>query len=128
MSKPSVLIVEDHPNMREMLVTVVEMKGMIALEAEDGLQAIRVLRELMPDAVILDVELPGGINGMDILRAMRKKKRFQDTPVILHTSQPAIANMPEADAADLVMLKPADPDELMIMINRLIKSRKKVEP
>ncbi|GAB4309185.1 MAG: hypothetical protein Kow00117_02510 [Phototrophicales bacterium] len=124
MAKPSILIVEDHPNMREALAGIINKHDMVALEAEDGLGAIRILRDVMPDAVILDVELPGGINGMDILQAMRKKKRFQDTPIILHTSQPAIANMPESNAADLVILKPADPYELIVMLKRLINARK----
>jgi len=123
MSKSLVLIVDDHPVMRDTLVQVFRWEPVNTLTAENGVQALAMLREIAPNLIILDVEMPGGVSGIDVLKAVRRNPRLAETPVILHTSESGVANLPEADAADLVLLKPADPDHLIMMVERLLGPR-----
>ena len=119
-NSPMVLIVEDHPMMRETLANMFRLEGMDTLVVDRGDQALVMLRTGSPDLVMLDVELAGEMSGLDVLLAIRSDPRYAATPVVLHTCEPAVANMPEAKTADLVLLKPADLDQLLRLTQRLI--------
>jgi len=121
MNRPLVLIVEDHPLMRETLVNALQLEGMDTLIADGGDKALDLLCVSAPDLVILDVELPGALSGLDVLLAIRRNPRLASTVVVLHTSEPGVANMAEAKAADLVLVKPADLDQLLLLMQRLLK-------
>jgi DNA-binding response OmpR family regulator len=122
MNKSLVLIVEDHPLMRETLPNALQLEGMDTLTVDRGDQALVLLRVSSPDLVILDVELPGALSGLDVLLAIRREPRIASTVVVLHTSEPGVANMAEAEAADLVLLKPADLDQILMLMQRFLKT------
>jgi CheY-like chemotaxis protein len=121
MNRSLVLIVEDHPLMRETLANALQLEGMDTLAADCGEKALDLLGVSAPDLVILDVELPGAFSGLDVLLAIRRNPRLASTGVVLHTSEPGVANLAEAKAADLVLLKPADLDQLLLLMRRLLK-------
>jgi two-component system, OmpR family, phosphate regulon response regulator PhoB len=120
MTKSLVLIVEDHPDMLETLVKIYQLADFDTITAIDSKQTLFWLRKKAPDLVILDMELPGDLNGLDILRAIREDRKLSSTPVILHTAQPGVSNLPAAQAADLVLLKPVNPDDLIMLSHRLL--------
>lgn len=119
MANPLVLIVDDHPMMRETLISVFKWEPFDTISASNGKEAMLQLRRKKPDIVILDMEMPGGMNGIEVLQEMRGDPALQAIPVILHTSEAAAASLDEAQAADLILLKPADPDDLIMFVNRL---------
>ena len=119
MKQPLVLIVDDHPMMRETLVSVFKREPVDTVSASNGQEAMLQLRRKTPDIVILDMEMPGGMSGIEVLQEMRKDSALESIPVILHTSEAAAASLEEAQAADLILLKPADPDDLIMFVNRL---------
>jgi len=82
-----VLIVDDSAGIRTRLVTLLtEIAGVeVVGQAESVAQAIAALRELRPDAVILDLRLPDG-NGLDVLRLIQREKIL--TAVIVLTNYP----------------------------------------
>lgn len=123
MRAPRVLVVEDHPQMRESLVRVLEMEGMDVNSTDRGEFVFKQMKRSMPDVVVLDVDLAGRLTGLDVLQTIRSHPRIGELPVILHTSESGITAAPEADMADLMIMKPADPDELVLMINRLLHMR-----
>ena len=67
-----VLVVDDHPLMREGIVAVIQAEADIAVvgEASDGQQAIEAFRRLRPDVTLMDVQMPA-MNGIDVIKAIR---------------------------------------------------------
>lgn len=121
MRNPLILVVDDNPTMQNVLSMTFNMEGMDTLVAERGEYAWGLLHREKPDLVILDVNLKGKISGIHILRAMRKDPELSRIPVVLLTAEHVAADSPEAQAADLVMLKPADPDQLIMLSQRLMR-------
>jgi DNA-binding NarL/FixJ family response regulator len=83
---PTVLIVDDHPSFRASARGVLEADGFeIVGEAEDGSSALRLLRELRPDVVLLDVQLPD-MTGFDVCEECGDLDR---TAIVLVSSRDA---------------------------------------
>ncbi|SOD72234.1 two-component system OmpR family response regulator [Jatrophihabitans sp. GAS493] len=66
------LVVEDEPNLADVLVRMLTFDGWQAEKAADGTTAIRLAREFRPDVVVLDVTLPD-ISGLDVLKRLREE-------------------------------------------------------
>ena len=79
MATVRVLIAEDEPSIRGLLVHHLKREGFVALEAADGTSALRSARAGI-EVAVLDIGLPG-IDGLEVLRALRREGR--DTPVML---------------------------------------------
>jgi DNA-binding NarL/FixJ family response regulator len=79
----TVLIVDDHPSFRASARTLLESEGYeVVGEAESGETAVDAARELHPDLVLLDVQLPG-IDGFHVADQLR---RLEDPPIVILTS------------------------------------------
>lgn len=70
MAKADILIVEDHPTMREAMRMVLEHEGFEIREAADGAAALTMVREQPPDLVFLDLNIPG-TSGADVLKELK---------------------------------------------------------
>jgi len=105
--------------MRENLVVLLKMEGIATITATNGDEALQSIDQHTPKLVLLDMQLPGDTSGLDVLKAIRCNDAYADMRVILHTSEPHAPSLPEAQAADLVVLKPASPDDLLTFIYRL---------
>jgi len=79
------LIVDDHPMMREGLAMVLQASGGMEVvgQAGDGSEAIRLFAELEPDVTLMDLQMPG-LNGVDAIAAIRK--RSPKAPIIVLTT------------------------------------------
>ena len=66
----TVLIVDDHPLLRQGLKTLLELEGGITVvgQASNGPEAIRLAKQLQPDVVLLDINMPG-MNGVEVAKA-----------------------------------------------------------
>ena len=78
--KKTILIVEDDANFRASIVDVIKGYGFEAIEAANGEVALGVLNESTPDAVLLDIKLPG-ISGLGILEMIKQMPRLRHIPV-----------------------------------------------
>ena len=88
-----VLIVDDEPGIRELCKAIVLASGLEPYTAPDGIEGVRLLEEIQPDFVLLDVNLPGR-SGMDILREARV--RFPSSRIVIMTGYATVDRAVEA--------------------------------
>ena len=81
------LIVEDDDDIRELLAEVLQMLGHDVSRAGNGQEGLERLRESKPDAVLLDVEMPG-TGGYEVCKALKASPAVADVPVIFMTQLP----------------------------------------
>ncbi len=115
-----ILIIEDEPNIRELVLYNLSQNGYEGLAAEDGLQGLAIARRENPDLILLDIMLPGK-NGYDICRELRAEG--SKTPIIMLT-----AKNEEIDkvlglefGADDYLSKPFGIRELMARIKAVLR-------
>jgi DNA-binding response OmpR family regulator len=83
---PTVLIVDDDLGMSSLLAKLLKLSGFSAETAPSGQAALAYLAKRKPDAVILDIMMPG-MNGFEVLRRMRSEQILRDeTPVIMFSA------------------------------------------
>jgi two-component system response regulator MprA len=114
-----ILIVEDDRRIRDMLRRGLVFEGYEVSTADDGEEALRQAREAMPDAVILDLMLPG-IDGLEVCRRMRA---VSNVPIVMLTARDAVADrVTGLDAgADDYIVKPFAFDELLARLRALFR-------
>jgi two-component system KDP operon response regulator KdpE len=114
-----ILIVDDEPRMRRFVRMNLELEGLRVSEASDGLDAIRKVREEMPDLVVLDVEMPH-LDGFETLAEIR---RSSPVPVIMLTvrgeEEERIKGLDLG--ADDYVTKPFSARELVSRINAVLR-------
>jgi len=117
-SPKTILIVEDDPNVRSMLVKHLVKSGYRIIEATDGMEALKRLEQDQYDLVLTDIVMPY-ISGVGVVTALKKK--WPHIPVIAMTG---FGKEPESAAmernADLVLPKPVKMSLLMKHIARLL--------
>jgi DNA-binding response OmpR family regulator len=125
MNETSILIVEDEPNISEVVGLYLRRAGFQVQTVADGSSALSCLEKKLPDLVVLDVMLPE-VDGLSILRWIRDKG---DTPVILVTARreevDRIAGL-EMGADDYVV-KPFSPQELVSRVRAVLRRTKSSE-
>lgn len=77
-----ILIAEDEPDMRAILVGMVESAGYKVIEAEDGKAALDLIIKQKPDMILLDIMMPK-MSGFEVLEKMKYDPGAQDIPVIV---------------------------------------------
>jgi DNA-binding response OmpR family regulator len=82
--KPTVLIADDDLEILTMVRTLLRRRDVKLLEASDGEEAMRLIRQNQPDLVVLDVMMPG-MSGWEICKAVREDEQLHDTGVIMLT-------------------------------------------
>src|SRR5580692_4545101 len=120
--RKQVLIVDDEPNLRKILSAQLTRDGYDALTAEDGEQALHLLREHHIDLIITDLKMPK-VDGMTLLR--RALEIEPELPVVLITAHGTIDTAVEAlkrGAFDFVT-KPFDKDEVRQIVAKAMKTR-----
>jgi CheY-like chemotaxis protein len=80
-----VLIIEDHPDMRELLSWQVELLGFTAVLAQQGREGIDKALTEKPDLIILDIMMPG-MDGRDAARELRAKPELKDVTILASTA------------------------------------------
>ncbi|HXB15756.1 MAG TPA: response regulator transcription factor [Solirubrobacteraceae bacterium] len=114
------LVVDDDPSLREALALVLDLNGFDVTTAQDGREAIRTLAEAPPDAVVLDVLMPG-IDGLEVCRRMRAAG--DTTPVLMLTARAEVSERVEGleAGADDYLAKPFAREELVARLRALLR-------
>ena len=82
---PTILVVDDVADARDVLAKLLRLGGYKSVTAEDGQTALAAVETDAPDLVLLDLTMPG-MDGVEVLRRLREDPRFKDLPVILFTA------------------------------------------
>jgi two-component system, OmpR family, alkaline phosphatase synthesis response regulator PhoP len=101
-----VLVVDDEPVIRSLIVASLSRPGLNVVEVADGTSALETARQNPPDLILLDVGLPG-IRGDEVARRLRSDPSTADIPILYLTGLPA-----DASDADGVIDKPFTPNRL----------------
>ncbi len=123
MTQKNILVVEDNLETRELLSYNLKNAGYAVRLAGDGVKALELATRVRPDLILLDVMLPGGLDGLEICRRLKQDERTRAVPVIMLTALgdevDRIVGL-ELGAEDY-MAKPFSPRELLLRIKAVLR-------
>lgn len=113
-----ILVVDDQADIRR-LIGLTLGKRYTIIEAENGRQAVDRLRSEMMSAVILDVMMPGELDGFAVLRAIRADPALNGTRVIMVSARGQLSDVDQAlgIGADAYLVKPFSPLQLLKVVD-----------
>lgn len=124
MAKANVLIIEDDPEIQELLSFTLAKEGWTLIAARDGEAGLAALAASSPDCVVLDIMLPG-MDGLEVLRRVKAEASWKRLPVIMTTARgeesDIVAGL-ELGADDYVV-KPYSPKVLAARIRAALRRR-----
>jgi chemosensory pili system protein ChpA (sensor histidine kinase/response regulator) len=121
-AKTTVLVVDDSLTMRKVLSRILERDGYEVMIAKDGLDAMQVLQENVPDIILTDIEMPR-MDGFGLSRNIRDDVRTKSTPLIMISSRTADKhqNLAKEIGVDAFFGKPVSDEDLLSKIKELIQ-------
>lgn len=110
-----ILIVDDHADLRKLIRITLLGTDHALSEAATGDEAMVRIREDRPDLVILDVMMPGDLNGYQVCSRIKNDPELRGTTVILVTARAQAADIEQGEAAgaDMYLIKPFSPMQLL---------------
>jgi CheY-like chemotaxis protein len=120
----TVLVVDDDPDAREYLSTVLQDNGFIATTANDGAEAIAAIEQQPPDLVALDITMPEK-SGVAVYRMLKEDENLKSIPVIIVTGiseefERFISTRRQVPPPEGYISKPVDAEEFTRMVRELI--------
>jgi DNA-binding response OmpR family regulator len=117
----TILIAEDSRDSREMLTTLLHLKGYKVIGAEDGVEAVDIALKTLPDLILLDLELPH-LNGLAVTKNLRCHPHLVNIPIVIISGHDPAVFRPlalEAGCTDY-LLKPIDFERLDQIFDEII--------
>ena len=116
MMQENVLVLDDHPEIRDLMVEVLERRGYRASTASDGHDALTQFALARPDLVITDLSMPG-LNGYQLCRLIQG---ISSVPVLIMSAQKGVEERVYEMGADAFVSKPFDMEALWAEIDELL--------
>jgi CheY-like chemotaxis protein len=118
---PTVMVVEDYVEVRDMISMALGMSGYRVVEARNGLEAVELARREHPDAILMDLNMPL-LNGFDATRRIREMPEMVDVPVLAITAYgtPDYHLKALAAGCNKLLTKPLDLDQLEMTLKLLL--------
>lgn len=118
-SRPIILVVDDEPRIVKLLTLILRAAGFRTVAAADGDEALQRFDSTPPDAVLLDVILPG-LDGLEVMAHIQERR---STPVILLSARASAADIARGLdlGADDYITKPFHPDELAARVHAALR-------
>lgn len=120
----TVLVVDDDPDARDYLSTVLQDNGFIATTANDGAEAITAIEHKAPDLVALDITMPEK-SGVAVYRRLKEDEQLKSIPVIIVTGiseefERFISTRRQVPPPEGYISKPVDAEQFVRMVRELI--------
>ena len=118
-----ILIVDDEPNIRRMVGALLASEGFTVRDASDGADGVRAALEREPDAVLLDLMMPGELDGMATLTRLRE--RLPDVPVVMMSGRAGLSDAVKATklGAFHFLEKPLTPESVVLTLRSALELR-----
>ena len=119
-----ILIVDDKPEIRELVSVTLEIGPYQILTAENGDQALQMAQTQKPDVMLLDVQMPGGtLDGLDVCRILKSAEETKNIYIIMLTAkgQSSDKQAGQEVGADDYLVKPFSPLQLMNSVEAVLE-------
>ncbi|MGH7337870.1 MAG: sigma-54-dependent transcriptional regulator, partial [Myxococcota bacterium] len=120
---PAILLIDDEPNIRRMVGALLAGEGYDVRTAEDGASGIRLALESEPDVAMVDLMMPGDIDGMAVLHTLREQR--SELPVIMMSGRAGLSDAVRATklGAFAFLEKPLTPEAVLVTVSAAIELR-----
>jgi chemosensory pili system protein ChpA (sensor histidine kinase/response regulator) len=120
-SNAVVMVVDDSITVRKVTQRHLQKRGIDVLLAKDGVEAVELLRDQVPDVMLVDIEMPR-MDGYELTSRVRSDSRLKEVPIIMITSRAGDKHRDKAFALGVneYMTKPYQEEELFARINSLL--------
>ncbi len=120
-----ILIVDDDPDTVKFISTFLKRQGYEPLESYEGLGALKIAHEQLPDLIVLDIMMPG-LDGFEVARSLRRHPETALIPILMFTAKTQTEDKLAGYEAgvDIYLTKPIHPVELQANIKALLTQRK----
>jgi CheY-like chemotaxis protein len=119
--KGTILVVEDEPDLMLTFRIILQTSGYVVIKASTGEDALSAIETVVPDAVILDLRLPG-IDGWQVLAAIRRADLFRNTPIVIASANAEAGERLRAEQLGCaeMLTKPFSAEELRGTLDRVL--------
>ena len=117
-----ILIVDDQMEVRRLVEITLRVEDYQILQAESGEKAIEIVKTEKPDLIIMDIMMPGGINGIEATRILKNDPETKDSTIIMLTAKGQEADRKKGfeAGADDYFIKPFSPLELIKKVEEVL--------
>ena len=84
--KKRILVVDDEPDTLELMQTILEHEGYDVINTQDGEQALEAVSQ-NPDLILLDIRMPGELNGIDVCKRIKKDSKYESIPIVFFSAK-----------------------------------------
>ncbi len=114
MNKGRILLIEDNPQNRYLVTFLLEKHGYKVFEAHDGIEGEEMAKQLEPDLILLDIQLPGA-DGYTVARSLRQHQHLVSVPIIAVTSFAMVGDREKAieSGCNGYIEKPINPEKFV---------------
>ena len=120
-SSPLVLVVDDEPQLCEVLRRILEKEGYDVITTQDGETALRLIKQKKPDVILLDIVMPG-MDGREVCR--RTRELSKSTPIIYFTARAELDPLKLKELrheADAFIVKPATGKQILSKVSKVLE-------
>ena len=117
-----VLVVDDSAVIRDLITVNLELEGIEVVGCGDGEEALRLVPEVRPDVITMDVVMPR-LNGLDAAERLRSDPETAHIPIVVVTARAGQADLDRAQEIGVegYLTKPFEPAELVALVGRLAR-------
>jgi chemosensory pili system protein ChpA (sensor histidine kinase/response regulator) len=122
---PVIMVVDDSLTVRNVTSRLLEREGYRVVTAKDGVDALEQMREMLPDVMLVDIEMPR-MDGFDLTRIVRREPHTQHIPIIIISSRTADKHRSQAAqlGANAFLGKPYQESDLLEHVAKFLAGRK----